>query len=225
MSRPRLLDLYSCAGGAAMGYSRAGFEVVGVDLVAQPRYPFEFVQGDALEEGARLLATGEFAAVHASPPCQIHSTMTKRHGPEQVATHPALVAPTRELLQASGLPYVIENVVGAPLLEPMLLCGSMFGLGLRPARPVYLQRHRLFESPVFMWPPAPCAHDGTALAVYGHPGGSSKRDPRAAFGSTDEWRTAMGIEWMVGNELAEAIPPAYTEWIGHALLAAMEVPA
>jgi len=188
-----------------MGYSRAGFEVVGVDIAPQPRYPFTFVQGDAL---AYLAEHGhEFDAIHASPPCQRFSTMTKRHGDAQVETHPDLVEPTRALLVQTGLPYVIENVPGAPLdASAITLCGSMFGLRVR--------RHRLFESNLPM-PQPECDHagQGPVVGVYGHAGGSSKRDGKA-FSGTDTWREAMGIDWMVGRELAEAIPPAYSEYVG-----------
>lgn len=209
-SRPRLLDLFSGAGGAAAGYEQAGFEVVGVDLVEQPRFPYEFVQGDALEY---LEAHGrEFDVIHASPPCQRFSSITKMHGAERVAAHPSLIGPTRELLLEIGVPYVIENVVGAraELRSPVLLCGSMYGL---KAGELHLRRHRLFESQLFLWPPASCAHLGQALGVYGHAGGRSIRDG-LSFSGTDSWREGMGISWMTGAELAEAIPPAYTEWIG-----------
>lgn len=224
--RPLLLDLFCGAGGASRGYHDAGFDVVGVDLAAQPRYPYAFVRADALEYLAGLgsdpsIDGRRVDAIHASPPCQRYSTMTARHGSGQVATHPDLVAPTRIRIHATGRPYVMENVPRAPLLEPVTLCGSMFELGLRPDRPVYLKRHRLFESNVWLWPPGPCAHRGTALAVYGHAGGSSTRDPGAAFGTTEEWSRAMGVDWMTGAELAEAIPPAYTRWIGATLLAAL----
>lgn len=217
----KILDLFSGAGGAAEGYRRAGFdEIVGVDLADQPRYPFDFVRGDAIEVGARLLAEGGFDAIHASPPCQRFSTMTARHGAGRVESHLDLVEPTRELLVASGLPYVIENVPRAPLRDPVVLCGTMFGLvGLD----WHLRRHRIFETSFDLWPPASCAHrPGAALAVYGHPGGSSRRDPRARFGSFAEWQVALGIDWMIADEVAEAIPPAYTEWIGGRLLASIE---
>lgn len=203
MTNLRLLDLFCCAGGAAMGYHRAGFEVVGVDIAPQPRYPFTFVQGDALEYVAEH--GHEFDAIHASPPCQKHSTMTKRHGAAVVESHPDLIEPTRQALRATGLPYVIENVPGAPV-SGITLCGSMFGLSVR--------RHRVFESNVPLTAP-PCDHkaQGRVVGVYGHAGGSSKRDG-ITFSGTDTWREAMGIDWMVGRELAEAIPPAYTEHIG-----------
>ncbi len=212
----RLLDLFCGAGGAAMGYHRAGFEVIGVDIAPQPHYPFEFIQADWEDPLAVLPGLwerhGEPYVIHASPPCQAYSTMTKKWG--RSAEHPDLVAPVRERLLEIGAPYVIENVVGAPLLDPIRLCGSSFGLPVR--------RHRLFEMshPPLLVPP--CQHAGPALQVNGHPGGSSRRDPNARFGSTEEWKAGMGIDWMSAPELAEAIPPAYTEWIGRQLLAALE---
>src|SRR5690349_21349641 len=123
--KPRLLDLFCGAGGAAKGYADAGFEVVGVDHVDQPNYPYEFHKGDALLMGAWLLHNGDFDAVHASPPCQAYTTLRTLQGGKE---YPDLIAPTRDLLQKSGLPYVIENVVGAPLVNPVQLCGSSFGL-------------------------------------------------------------------------------------------------
>jgi DNA (cytosine-5)-methyltransferase 1 len=229
---PRILDLFSGAGGAAVGYSRAGFEVVGVDIKPQPRYPFEFVQADALKFMEWLVDTGkgwrfdsegleldswEFDAIHASPPCQRFSSMTGRWGREE--EHPDLIWPTRELLASTGLPYVIENVAGAPLEDPICLCGRSFGLPVR--------RHRLFEIGGFEIPLVPaCACDGSPpLQVNGHPGGSSKRDPKARFGNKQEWSEGMGIDWMTGVEMAQAIPPAYTEFIGHQLLAHIKVAA
>jgi DNA (cytosine-5)-methyltransferase 1 len=206
-AKPRLLDLFCGAGGASAGYELAGFDVLGVDLAPQPNYPFEFRQADAID----WLAAGGwigFDAIHASPPCQRYSNMTKRWARE--AWHPDLIEPIRQGLQAIGLPYVIENVMGVPLLNPIRLCGSSFGL--------QVQRHRLFEmsdAPLLV---PPCQHNGPALQVNGHPGGSSKRDPKARFGSVAEWREGMGISWMSAPELAESIPPAFTEWIGQRLI-------
>jgi DNA (cytosine-5)-methyltransferase 1 len=219
--RPVLLDLFCGAGGAAMGYHRAGFDVVGVDIKPQPEFPFEFIQGDWQDPLWVLPGVwerqGRPYAIHASPPCQAYSTMTKKWG--RSAEHPDLVAPVREHLEAIGAPFVIENVAGAPLADPVMLCGSMFGL---EGDGWYLKRHRLFEAHGFsLWPPGPCAHRGAAMAVFGHPGGSSKRDPKARFGSFAEWKVAMGIDWMKAGELAESIPPAYTEWIGRQLFAAL----
>ena len=215
--RPKILDLFCGAGGAAMGYHRAGFDVCGVDIHRQPRFPFVFLQEDALAVLAGLIRKGNigfFSAIHASPPCQRYSAASKRWN-GAAERHPDLVAPTRELLIASGLPYVIENVVGAPLIDPIQLCGSAFPLGV--------QRHRLFESNVELEGVA-CDHASMPLKydiydhgrwyksrvahVFGHGGGKSKGD----------WPEAMGIDWMTNAEMAQAIPPAYTEHIGKQLI-------
>ena len=223
--RPRLLDLFCGAGGAGMGYYRAGFDVVGVDIKPQKHYPFEFIQAGWEEVLAYLPGLWEREgvefAIHASPPCQAYSSMTKKWG--RSAQHPDLVPAVqmalRELAE-EGMPYVIENVPQAPLDDPVTLCGSMFGLG---SQGYQLQRHRIFESNVWFFPPAMCAHQGQPLPVYGHAGGRSKRDG-LKFPGTDAWREGMGIDWMTGKELAEAIPPAYTEWIGHQILSALHHP-
>jgi DNA (cytosine-5)-methyltransferase 1 len=211
MSRPRLLDLFCGAGGAAMGYHRAGFDVFGVDNRPQPRYPFEFVQADAT-----TYPLGGFDAIHASPPCQSYSVTASLH----TVTYPRLIEPVRERLRSAGLPYVIENVPGAPLLNPMRLCGSSFGLGVR--------RHRLFETSFTVGFVPPCAHylqpapvdvTGTGASRLGKRldgGGGNSRKPR----NLAHAREAMGIDWMNRVELAESIPPAYTEYIGAQLLAA-----
>jgi len=208
MGAIRLVDLFCGAGGVAEGYRRAGItDIVGVDLAPQPHYPFDFVQADAMTyplEG--------FDLIHASPPCQRYSVMTKRWGRGE--SHPDLIGPTRERLIAAGVPYVIENVVGArrELRDPIMLCGSGFGLAVR--------RHRLFESNIPLLGRL-CQHGKEpALQVNGHPGGSSKRDPKARFGSLAEWRAGMGIDWMTAPELAEAIPPAFTEFIGQQIMRA-----
>lgn len=214
MSKPRLLDLFCGAGGAGMGYHRAGFEVVGVDINPQPRYPFEFHQADAM-----TFPLEGFDAIHASPPCQRYSSMTKKWGRE--GNHPDLVEPVQMALREwakDGMPYVIENVVGSPLDDAVMLCGSMFGLG---ADEYQLQRHRNFESNVWFGAPASCAHVGKALGVYGNPGGSSKRDG-IKFANIDQWRRGMGIDWMNARELAESIPPAYTQYVGRHLLRALD---
>jgi DNA (cytosine-5)-methyltransferase 1 len=216
MNRPRLLDLFCGAGGAAVGYHRAGFDVVGVDNRPQPRYPFEFVQADAT-----TYPLDGFDAIHASPPCQAYSVTASLH----TAEYPRLIEPIRHRLAATGRPYLIENVVGAPLLNPVRLCGSSFGLGVR--------RHRLFETsfPVGFVPP--CAHylqpapvdvTGTgASRLGGRPdgGGGNSRKPR----NLDHARDVMGIDWMRRVELAEAIPPAYAEYIGAQLLTHLAVSA
>lgn len=201
-------------GGGCKGYQRAGFYVVGVDIKPQPRYcGEEFHHADALEY---LAEHGhEFNGLHASPPCQRHSNLTKRWGRNHL--HLDLIPETRVLLVASGKPYVMENVVGAPLLDPIVLCGSMFGLGTEE---FYLKRHRLFESNVPLTAPGPCSHHGPALPVYGHSGGVCRRSG-IKFPGTAAWREGMGIDWMTGKELAQAIPPAYTEFIGKQLIKAL----
>ena len=215
---PRLLDLFCGAGGAGMGYHRAGFEVVGVDVHPQPRYPFEFHQADALEWLDEGGAVG-FDAIHASPPCQAYSSL-RALTPRD---HPELVEPIRERLRASGLPYIIENVVGAPLLGAVTLCGSSFGLPLR--------RHRLFESNCPLLVPS-CAHEQLP-AIWHVPLGDPRRNKQPSrfvgvYGSTRyrgedaNRRQAMGIEWMNRKELTQAIPPAYTELLGHQLMAAVD---
>lgn len=217
--RPRLLDLFCGGGGAAMGYHRAGFDVVGVDLANQPNYPFEFVQADALDVLANLdgnsarysLARTMFDAIHASPPCEFYSTITPTDRRED---HPDLISPVRELLGKTGLPWVMENVQGAPLLTGFVLCGSMFGLRVR--------RHRLFESNRLFMPPV-CRHaeQGTALGVYGNGGGGKSTRPSGGGGTKaarSEFGTLMEMDWATPKEIVKAIPPAYTTWIGERLI-------
>lgn len=192
-----------------MGYHRAGFDVVGVDIRPQPRYPFAFVQADAI-----TYPLVGFDALHASPPCQRYSVNTKQHGTSD--QHPDLVDVMRLRLVASGLVWTIENVPGAPLRNPVLICGSQFGW-------TRLRRHRIFESNLRLMAP-PCNHSiqHDVISVAGNSGGSSRRDGAARFASTAVWRELMGIEWMTGRELAEAIPPAYTEFIGRQLMVQIE---
>ena len=200
--------MFCGAGGASMGYSRAGFKVVGVDIVDQPEYPFAFVRGDALNPPVDLSA---FDVIHASPPCQAWTAYKRR--PDHVAPRPELVEPVRAMLKASGVPYVIENVPGAPV-EGFTLCGSSFGLDVR--------RHRLFEtSPRILMTP-PCDHGWQARRF---PSATNNRHPRKTV-EVGVWRIplatqreAMGIDWMSLETLSEAIPPAYTEWIGERLMA------
>jgi DNA (cytosine-5)-methyltransferase 1 len=224
----RLLDLFCGAGGAAMGYHRAGFEVIGIDLKPQPRYPFPFFQADALR-----LPFGGFDAIHASPPCQAHSSIGAHARRLTGVEHPDLVPATRDLLVASGLPYVIENVPGAPLIAPVVICGSSVGLNVR--------RHRLFET---NWPlmVPPCAHGwqtprfqssdsrrrhlvSTVVGVYGgHRAtvvGVHGNCNYAGEQALREW--AMEVDWMNSYELTQAIPPAYTELIGHQLMQHLKV--
>ncbi len=250
-TRPRLLDLFCGAGGAAMGYHRAGFAVVGVDIAPQPRYPFEFICGDALMLNGWDAPSirSDFDAIHASPPCQWASAL--RHlWPDR--EHTNLIPATRDLLLATGLPFVIENVPQArpALRSPMQLCGSALGLDLR--------RHRLFECHGFDVMGPPCAHGwqaprfvvadrrakslSTVVSPAGHATNPTRRSPVVSVhgssgnsrvspvvsvhgtytteqqGGVALWRRAMGIDWMTRDELAQAIPPAYTEHIGHYLM-------
>lgn len=197
-----------------MGYYRAGFDVVGVDVKPQPRYPFAFVQGDALEYAAKH--GREFDAIHASPPCQAHTRINHARKGNLVS----LVSRTRDVLLAIGKPYVIENVPGAPLIEPVILCGSMFGIGVI--------RHRLFETSFFLpYPGGPCNHkgtvaDGTYSSVHGGGTRSTHVIPYAV--QRQRWEQDMEIDWMcTRHELCQAIPPAYTEYIGQYLLEAIGV--
>lgn len=213
MSEPRLLDLFCGAGGAGMGYHRAGFEVVGVDNRPMPRYPFEFHQADALDYCA---AHGrEFDVIHASPPCQRYSGMSNCI-PGLSEEYPDLLPATRRLLQGMGKPYVIENVSGAQFTHAVMLCGSMF-----PELRVY--RHRWFEcNPFFLSPGHGTHRDSTPRAGYGiSPKGFISVSGH--MGNIEYVKTAMGIDWMTGDELSEAIPPAYTEYIGRFLMAAVLV--
>lgn len=238
-TRPKLLDLFCCAGGAGAGYEKAGFEVFGIDIDPQKNYPFWFYQGDAIE-ALRILRDGgsiafthpdgrtramrlsDFDAAHASPPCQAYSAM--RHMPD-AKVHPELIEPTRELLNELGIPWVIENVSGAPLLDAVTLCGSMFGLG---AAGFSLQRHRQFESNIELNVPSACNHSGPTIGVYGgHVRCRSSKFWRATgadFPGMDKKalaNEAMGIDWMTMNQLSEAIPPAYSKHIGQLLMAAL----
>jgi DNA (cytosine-5)-methyltransferase 1 len=215
----RLLDLFCGAGGAAMGYFRAGFtEIVGIDIKPQPRYPFRFIQGDALRPPVRL---EEFDAIHASPPCQAHTAMSNRWRGSggRADEHVSLVEATRALIQR--LPYVIENVPGAPLRAPITrLRGSHFNLGV--------DRLRLFETSFIVLAPEMRGRLVNAIGVYGQkPDGRrlwTRRDGsiQRAAASLKKGHAAMGIDWMEWRELAESIPPAYTEFIGKQLIAALE---
>jgi DNA (cytosine-5)-methyltransferase 1 len=230
--RPRLLDLFCGAGGAAWGYHCAGFEVVGVDVVDQPNYPFCFVRADALATLARLLSGGalceclddyalkDFDAIHASPPCQAYSAGGSIPG---AGEHVALVELVRDLLDRSGLPYVIENVVGAPLRNAVILCGAAFGLR---ADGHDLARHRLFETNWQMGLVPPCAHGSSpVIGIYGDRAKASRGETLTVRSS--RWSRprglavggeAMGIDWMTWRELSQAIPPAYAEHVGGYLM-------
>ncbi|WP_205678514.1 DNA cytosine methyltransferase [Brevundimonas vesicularis] len=217
----RILDLFCNAGGAGMGYRRAGFDVVGVDLEPQRNYPFAFIQHDALTLDRRFLRS--FDAIHASPPCQGYTPM--RHAPGAKGA-PLLIEQTRAILKAVGVPWIIENVEEArwAMVDPITLCGSMFGLG---AQGCQLRRHRLFESNITIRPPSPCQHD--ARPVIGVYGGHARRRAASAGGrgTRDVWEgghraamsEAMGMTWATCAEMSEAIPPAFTEHLGRQLLA------
>jgi DNA (cytosine-5)-methyltransferase 1 len=217
VTRPRLLDLYCCEGGAGMGYHLAGFDVVGVDIVARPRYPFEFHQGDAL---AYLEQHGHlFDAIHASPPCQDHSSLKSMAGDHGTAH---LLPDTRAALIALRRPWIMENVPGAPMPNAVMLCGSMFGLGADCEDGYHqLRRHRLFEHhpDVPAWPPYTCQHVGQPMGVYG--GGGGARSNGRYQARRDEAVAALGTPWMTKHGVTQAIPPAYTEHLGAALLAAL----
>lgn len=226
-----------------MGYHRAGFEVMGVDIKPQKHYPFPFLQMDALEAMDRLsdgellshigragltfsngdiLLAGDIDAYHASSPCQAYTLMARGllQSQHKAGDYPRLIEPTRVRLIATGRPYVIENVPGSPLLSPLVLCGSSFGLKV--------QRHRLFESNVAMLRP-PCAHywqgkeplpalhrlRGRSRVVGCYGNGRGKGDNKAL------WAQGLGITWMTRKEMSQAIPPAYTEYIGGYLMKAV----
>jgi DNA (cytosine-5)-methyltransferase 1 len=227
MSKPLLLDLFCGAGGASMGYYHAGFDVVGVDIKPMPRYPFAFIKSDALEFLDYFLAQrqehGESAlldkvvAIHASPPCQQWSVMS-RCRPGLAATYPALIEPTCERLQALGLPYVIENVPKAPLNNPTVLCGSQFNLtSAWKGDRVGLRRHRGFEASFCLPDPGPCDHTYRFATVAGH--GRRNVPYWSGKGYAQLARDLMGIQWMSRDELDEAIPPAYTRYVGGHLMA------
>jgi DNA (cytosine-5)-methyltransferase 1 len=184
-----------------MGYNWAGFDVVGVDIHPQPEYPFEFHQADALSFNLE-----DFDAIHASPPCQAYSTLRHLGGQKP---HADLVDATRARLIASGVPYIIENVPGAPLINPVTLCGQYFGLKVR--------RHRLFETSFHVeQPKCDRSHKPRPIAVYGdHPQKSSTRINRAP--TLKVGQRAMGIDWMSWTPLTQAIPPAYSHYLGRYL--------
>ncbi|MDT0411395.1 MULTISPECIES: DNA cytosine methyltransferase [Streptomyces] len=223
--RPRLLDLFCCAGGAATGYARAGFDVVGVDIADRPNYPYTWHRADALAFLTGLLDSGEIArfnAVHTSPPCQAGCALTVGTNASRGwgRSHVQLIPELRTLLDRTGLPWVLEQPTGkAPVRADVRLCGEMFGLAVI--------RHRVFELGGWGAPqPAHVPHrgpvrgwrhgvyrDGPYVAAYGSGGGKA---------TVPEMQHAMGITWTnEREELTEAIPPAYTEWLGAQLLATL----
>lgn len=219
MTRPRLLDLFCGAGGSAVGYHRAGFEVVGIDINPQPNYPFEFVQADALERADVLeLPLDGFDAIHASPPCQAF-TAYRRRGAGVGDGYPDLIGVVRVMLAEAGVPWVIENVPGAPLRSYVQLCGTGFALDV--------ERHRWFESNVPLIG-MPCAHGRNAPRFPQ----ATNRIARRRTVEVGAWRIpletqqqAMGIDWMTREELSEAIPPRYTRFVGEQLMAHLAVVA
>lgn len=211
----KILDLFCGSGGCSVGYHRAGFDVVGVDISPQPSYPFEFIQADAVEflSNRNLL---EFDAIHASPPCQAHSALTSGTNAKLAKLYPDLIPQIQTALDATGLPYIIENVKGSTIRKDLLLCGEMFGLRVL--------RHRFFQ---VNFPIDKLKHikhrgrvagyrhgewfEGPYFAVYGDGGGK---------GTVEQWKDAMGIDWVNRKvELVEMIPPAYCEYIGSQLTA------
>lgn len=224
---PVLLDAFCCQGGASKGYQRAGFQVFGVDLDPQPRYPFPFHQGDAvaalddLASGKGLLFTlpeggtvelfeEQVAAYHGSPPCQAFTLCQRIQGND----HPELIEPTRLRFEALGKPWAIENVEGAPLLDPITLCGAMFGLET--------YRHRLFESSVPMVAPAHPEHVARNTKMGRPPQSGEFMHIVGNFSGVDRARGVMDMPWATRDGLREAIPPAYSEWVGQHLMAAIE---
>jgi DNA (cytosine-5)-methyltransferase 1 len=214
LCKPRLLDLFCCAGGASAGYSSAGFDVTGVDIQEQPNYPFPFIRADALKLSPGFIAS--FDAVHASPPCQSYSDLARRNN--NADKWPRLIEPVRKLLVRSGVPYIIENVDGAPLVNAALLCGTMFSQ-------LRVLRHRLFEANFLILTPS----------HRKHPKVHTFDRRKSHFGKTDEWkdfvqvtgggnctlaaaRDAMGIQWMTKREINESVPPAYSHFVGGQLI-------
>lgn len=214
MSDLKLLDLFCGAGGAGEGYRRAGFDVDGVDIEPHHYPPGRFFQNDAMLF-RRFAYLDGFDAIHASPPCQGYSTMSALPNAKE---YPKLIGELRKLLEAWGGPYVIENVVGArsDMRDPVMLCGSMFGLsGLgRDGVRRQLRRHRLFESNIPILAPQ-CQHHGEPVGIYGNGGGG--KQTRGYKAHLEDAREALGIDWMSMDDLREAIPPAYTEYVGNHL--------
>lgn len=207
----RLLDLYCCAGGASYGYQKAGFDVVGVDLYPQPKYRGEFVQSDAI---SFLLANWKsFDAVHASPPCQAYSKASSQFR-DAGKVYPDLVSTTRDALVSTGLPYIIENVPGSPLLSPVVLCGSMFG--------IETYRHRLFESNITLQVPDHPKHINKNAKMGRMPKDGEFIQYVGNFPGINKVREMTGLYWLGQKEMAQSIPPQYTEYLGKQLIAYLD---
>ena len=203
----KLLDLFCGAGGASAGYAAAGFEVHGVDLKHGKRYPYTYVRADVLDVLRDKNYLDQFDVIHASPPCQTHSiTQHLRNAQGKTTSKLDLIPETRAALIESGKPYIIENVPGSPLINPIQLCGSSFGLKVR--------RHRLFESNMALIGSV-CNHklQSRPIGVYGSLNDEIPKGGKTAA-TIDEARDAMGISWAIWTELVEAIPPAYTKYLG-----------
>lgn len=203
----KLLDLFCGVGGASVGYHQAGFEVHGVDLKHGKRYPFTYLRADVLDVLRDEEYINQFDVIHASPPCQTHSiTKHLRNAQGKSTSKIDLIPETRAALIASGKPYIIENVPGSPLINPIQLCGSSFGLKVR--------RHRLFESNMPLVG-SKCDHkaQGRPIGVYGSLNDEIPKGGKTAS-TIDEARKAMDMDWAIWTELVEAIPPAFTKYLG-----------
>jgi len=216
----RLLDLFCGAGGCSVGYARAGFDVVGVDIEPHPDYPFPFVQDDAMAILGRTPFLSTFDVIHASPPCPRYS-VAGSIGSYDPSTKPDLVGPVREALQAWGGTYVMENVPGAPMPDAVTLCGWAMGL-------THIKRHRLFESNVFLMAPGCACPKGDTVSVFGHSGEDRRKATIAQHGAMRkhvpfaEVRSLMGVDWMTSrDDVSDAIPPAYTQFVGEQMLHAL----
>lgn len=213
----RILDLFCNAGGAAVGYHRAFPDsvVVGVDIEPQPRFPFVFLRADAMEVLANVAYLRSFDFIHASPPCQSKSLVSRFHAGTQ-EKYPNLIAPVRDALTVAGVPFVIENVPGSDVRKDLLLCGEMFGLRVH--------RHRYFEVEGFLVmrrPHAPHALKGALTNCHIEEGYT--RWVTGHYANHSDASAAMGIDWMNRDELRDAIPPAYSQFIGEQFAASLVV--
>lgn len=214
--KPRLLDLFCGAGGCSVGYARAGFEVIGVDIEPHKDYPYELIVGDAMQVAADVAYLNTFDVVHGSPPCPRYSA--SRHATGRGDDHPDFVPPFRALMNAWGGTWVMENVEGAPMPAAVTICGWAMGLK-------HIRRHRLFESNLLLMSPGCACPHGDTVSVFGHSGEDRRNSTRALYGSMRkhvpiaEVRELMGVPWMTQREdISDSIPPAYTEYVGAQLI-------